>query len=84
MQVKIIYCNSWKYRPVASRVEGEIIANFGDASVEKIKGNGGNFIVEIDGEVVFSKKDLIGTDEARFPYEGEITRLIKARLSQTA
>lgn len=82
MQVKIIYCNSWNYRPVASRVEDEIKTNFGDsAKVEKVVGSGGDFIVEVDEKVIFSKKDLIGTTEARFPNGGEITALIKAHLS---
>ena len=82
MQVKIIYCNSWNYRPVASRVEDEIKTNFSDARVEKVVGDGGNFIVEVDGDVIFSKKDRIGNDEARFPHGEEITTLINKYLKE--
>lgn len=32
----------------------------------------------IDEEIIYSKKDLIACDNERFPYENEITSLIKA------
>lgn len=60
-------------------MEDEILANFGDSvSVAKVVGSGGDFIVQLDKDVIFSKNDLIGTNEPRFPKSGEITELIKA------
>ncbi|MBN7287519.1 Rdx family protein [Campylobacter curvus] len=56
--------------------------NFGDARVDLVIGDGGNFIVEVDGDVIFSKKDRIGNDEARFPHGEEITRLINKHLGR--
>lgn len=58
--------------------------NFDDVRVQKVSGSGGNFIVEVNGDVIFSKKDLIGTDEARFPHGDEITRLIRKRQEKIA
>lgn len=75
MKVRITYCNSWSYRPQASRVEEEIKSIYNDANIEFIAGSGGNFIVEVDGKIVFSKKDM---QNPRFPNDGEILELIKA------
>ncbi len=55
--------------------------NFDDVKIEKIIGSGGDFIVEVDGEIVFSKNGLIGTDRVRLPNGGEITRLIREKLA---
>ena len=76
MEVKITYCNSWNYRPVASRVEDEFLSQIPGANVSKIVGSGGNFIVEVNGKVVFSKKDLIGTDVNALPNHEEIAALV--------
>ncbi|MBC2881903.1 hypothetical protein H7R39_01175 [Campylobacter sp. Marseille-Q3452] len=46
------------------------------ANISKIVGSGGNFIVEVDGKVVFSKKDLIGTDVNALPNHEEIVALV--------
>lgn len=74
MDVKITYCNSWSYRPQAFRVKEEIQSIYNDANIEIIEGSGGNFIVEIDKKVIFSKIDM---PNPRFPEDGEILRLIK-------
>ncbi len=60
--------------PQAFRVKEEILEQFKDAKVELELGSGGNFIVEVDGEVIFSKREL---DVERFPNEGEIVSLLK-------
>jgi selenoprotein W-related protein len=39
-----------------------------------IRGKGGIFVVTVDGEVIFDKKQT-----GRFPDEGEITQLVKKR-----
>ena len=76
MEVKITYCNSWNYRPVASRVEDEFLSQIPDANVSKIVGSGGNFIIEVDGKIIFSKKDLIGTEVNALPNYEEIVALV--------
>ncbi|QKF64236.1 hypothetical protein CCORG_0355 [Campylobacter corcagiensis] len=52
----------------------EIENNFKNAEFELEKGSGGDFIVEVDGKVIFSKNDL---PRPRFPEDGEILKLIK-------
>ena len=76
MEVKITYCNSWNYRPVASRVEDEFLSQIPGANVSKIVGSGGNFIIEVDEKIIFSKKDLIGTDVNALPNYEEIVALV--------
>ncbi len=51
----------------------EIKEKYKNAEVELELGSGGNFIVEVDGKVIFSKRDL---DPERFPNTGEILSLI--------
>ncbi len=41
---------------------------------ELIKGSGGEFEVKVDDELIFSKRKL-----SRFPNDGEVERLIRAR-----
>ncbi len=60
--------------PQASRVEEEIKEAYSDAEVEFELGAGGDFIVEVDGKIIFSKND---EDKLRFPYENEIIELMK-------
>ena len=40
---------------------------------ELIEGSGGVFIVSVDGDIVYDKKET-----GRFPNEGEVTQLMKA------
>ena len=72
MQVNIIYCNQWAYRPKASRAEEEIRKVYKDANIVLVPGFGGVFDIEVDEEVIFSKKK-----EERFPIEGELVKRIK-------
>lgn len=44
-----------------------------------VKGSGGIFDVEVDGTLVFSKGQKIGTDSVRFPEDGELVRLINQK-----
>ena len=76
MEVKITYCNSWNYRSVASRVEEEFLSQIPGANISKIVGSGGNFIVEVNGKIVFSKKDLIGMEVNALPNHEEIVALV--------
>lgn len=45
-----------------------------EASTELVKSSGGVFEVEMDGELIFSKKQL-----NRFPDDGEIEAAVKSR-----
>ncbi len=44
------------------------------ADVELIRGDGGIFDVEVDGQLVFSKKKV-----GRFPNPGEVVKLIREK-----
>ena len=72
MQVNIIYCNQWAYRPKASRAGDEIEQAYKDADIVGVPSFGGVFEVEVDGENIFSKEK-----EGRFPIEGELVKRIK-------
>ncbi|NLY03824.1 MAG: hypothetical protein GXZ15_03155 [Campylobacter sp.] len=52
----------------------EIENAFNSAEVDLIRGSGGNFIVEVNEEVIFSKNEL---RPSRFPEDGEILLLIE-------
>ncbi|EAI7015120.1 hypothetical protein CJI33_03745 [Campylobacter jejuni] len=51
-----------------------------DVEVEFEIGGRGDFIVEVDGKVIFSKTQLINCESERFPYQNEINQLIKNRV----
>lgn len=57
-------------------MEAELKANYPDSKIELKEGGGGVFDVKCDGTLVFSKKNSEGQ---RFPYEGEVTKLIKEK-----
>ncbi len=52
----------------------EILKAYSHAQIELQEGSGGNFIVDVDGKVVFSKND---DDKLRFPLENEVVELMK-------
>lgn len=58
-------------------MEEEILKKYKDAKVSKVLGSGGEFVVELNGEKIFSKGEL---DEPRFPYVDEISELIEAKM----
>jgi len=72
MQVNIIYCNQWSYRPKASRAGDEIYAAYPDADLIGVPSFGGVFEIEVDGTTIFSKEK-----EGRFPIDGELVKRIK-------
>ncbi|EAK1003103.1 hypothetical protein A4275_05725, partial [Campylobacter jejuni] len=55
-------------------------SDFKDVEVEFEIGGRGDFIVEVDGKVIFSKTQLINCESERFPYQNEINQLIKNRV----
>ncbi|VYS79678.1 hypothetical protein [Campylobacter ureolyticus] len=52
-------------------MKDEILSKFPNANIQLIAGGGGNFIVEVENKVIFSKKET-----NRFPNKNEILDLI--------
>lgn len=63
--------------PAASRAEEEIKSAYNDADISLELGSGGDFIVEVDGKIIYSKNDLIGNNLNRFPHNGELLTLLR-------
>jgi len=77
MKVTVTYCTQWNFLPKASRAEEEIKSVNSDAQVLLVPSTGGVFEVEVDGKLIFSKKEDVGTSENRFPNDGELLELLK-------
>lgn len=58
-------------------MEEEIKSEYKQMQITLIEGSGGVFEVMLDGKILFSKKELIGTSIKRFPNPGEIIELIE-------
>lgn len=71
MNVSIKYCTSWGYYSQALRLREELQNKF-NADVEIIEGSGGVFEVDMNGNNIFSKKEL-----GRFPNDNEVIDLIE-------
>ena len=71
MELEIVYCMTWNYRPDADRVSKEIRIKTG-LDPELTPGSGGIFDVKLNGETVFSKHKV-----GRFPKDGEISNLLE-------
>ena len=71
MNVSIKYCTSWGYYSQALRLREELQNKF-NADVEIIEGSGGVFEVDMNGNNIFSKKEL-----GRFPNDKEVIDLIE-------
>ena len=71
MELEIVYCMTWNYRPDADRVSKEIRIKTG-LDPELTPGSGGIFDVKLNGETVFSKHEV-----GRFPKDGEISDLLE-------
>ena len=69
MNAKITYCVMWNYHPDAERASADLKSK--GVSVDLIKGPNGVFDVEIDGKLVYSKRNT-----GRFPNRGELLTLI--------
>ena len=76
MRVSIEYCSMWNYLPRASSLEAELISKFEDIEIKLISSGGGVFEVSLNNDLIFSKKAL-----KRFPEEGEVEKLIQAKLN---
>ena len=71
MNISIKYCTSWGYYSQALRLREELQNKF-SADIEIIEGSGGVFEVDLNGNNVFSKKEV-----GRFPRENEVIDLIE-------
>ena len=69
MKATITYCVMWNYLPDAERVSDELKSK--GIKVDLIKGSNGVFDVEIDGKLVYSKRNT-----GRFPNHEELLTLI--------
>lgn len=70
VKISIEYCTKWNYEPRASSL-GDVLAHQYGAEVKLIASEGGVFEVVVDGNLIFSKKEL-----NRFPEEGEVEGLL--------
>ena len=73
MKISIEYCTKWNYEPRASSL-GDLLTKKYDADVELLPSEGGVFEVVVDGNLIYSKKEL-----SRFPEEGEVEGLLDQR-----
>jgi len=75
--VTITYCRRCNFLPRAAWVAQELLHTFGEhlSGVTLVPGEGGQFDVAIDGEVVFANRP-----EGRFPETRELRELIAARV----
>ena len=71
MNITIEYCTQWNYEPRALSLRDELMDNFGFSS-ELIESSGGVFEITVNGDLIFSKKEL-----GRFPNLNEITNLVE-------
>ena len=69
MKATITYCVMWNYLPDAERVSDELKSK--GIKVDLIKGSNGVFDVEIDGKLVYSKRNT-----GRFPNRRDLLTLI--------
>ena len=69
MNAKITYCVMWNYLPDAERASAEL--KLKGVSVDLIKGSNGVFDVEIDGKLIYSKRNT-----GSVPNRGELLTLI--------
>lgn len=58
-------------------MEEEIAAAYPHAIITLIEGSGGVFEVKWGEEILFSKRDLIGTESKRFPHPREINGMLE-------
>ena len=71
--MSIEYCVEWNYLPKAASLAEAVEAEFG-ITPDLIKSGGGVFEIEVDGDLVFSKKT-----QFRFPEHQEIIDILKSR-----
>ena len=71
MEISIEYCMQWNYEPRALSLREDINERFGYWA-QLIESSGGVFEVTVNGDLIFSKKQL-----DRFPEHNEIIDLVE-------
>ena len=71
MNISIEYCMQWNYEPRALSLRDALNERFGYMA-ELIESGGGVFEVTVNGDLIFSKKQL-----GRFPEHDEIINLVE-------
>ena len=72
MNIRIEYCMEWNYEPKALSLREELKSKFDIFRFEMIESDGGVFEVELNDQLIFSKKNL-----ERFPKDNEIIEIIE-------
>lgn len=75
MKISIEYCSVWNYLPKASSLEANIRKKFKIEDINLIPSSGGVFEVQVNNELIFSKKAL-----GRHPDSDEIEKIIQKKL----
>jgi len=72
MKIEIEYWGMWNYQPNAASLAAELKKSF-EVESTLTAGSGGVFIVTVDDNIVYNKKET-----GRFPNEGEVTEIIQS------
>ena len=75
MRVHITYCKPCGYQPRANSLAAKISSSFPAAQVEFTTGIAGEFVVEVDGEVLWDRKQMQG----QFPDEESLVSYLTSR-----
>ena len=78
MDIKLEFCVVWNYTPRAVSTIEDILEKYGNTveSINLIASGGGVFEFQLNGKLLFSKKEL-----GRHSEDGEILKLIEESLS---
>ena len=76
-RLEIEYCTQCRWLPRAAWMAQELLGTFGDdvAEAALVPGSGGVFVVRLDGEVVWDRK------QQGFPEPSAVKRLVRDRLA---
>jgi len=76
-RVEIEYCAQCRFILRAGWMAQELLLTFGNrlGEVALVPGAGGNFVIRLDGEVLFSRKEA-----GRFPDTREIKQMVRDRI----
>ena len=78
MEIKLEFCVVWNYTPRAVGTIEDVLEIYGNkvTNIELIPSGGGVFEFQLNGKLLFSKKEL-----GRHSEDGEILKLIEESLS---
>ena len=76
MNISIVYCVMWNYKPHATRVAAEIQEQYPQATIQLVKGSNGIFDVHLNDELLYNKSK----ERGNFPPKGEIVQRIRQQI----